>query len=152
MNSWKCLLDMARARADRTGQDVSPCFSLVWRRRTCSRAGLPCFTLRDIARQLPSPGNGYSCVKVGCAPRGAHSCPSKRVPWSPGRCVLGQGLCCLPVSALGLPKKLPMTMQGEVVGGRHDPQQARAGQSRPRSCSQESVAWLRASHSFSSTS
>ena len=59
----------------------------------------------------------------GCAGRGAQGCPSEQGPCTPGGCVLGQGLCRLPGSALSLPGELPTALWGEAVGGRGDSQQ-----------------------------
>ena len=61
----------------------------------------------------------------GCAARGAQGCPSQQGPCTPGGCVLGQGLCRLPGSALSLPGELPTVLWGEGVGGRSSPCQGR---------------------------
>ena len=45
-----------------------------------------------------------------CAGRGAQGCPSEQGPCTPGGCVLGQGLCRLPGSALSLPGELPTAL------------------------------------------
>ena len=61
----------------------------------------------------------------GCAGRGAQGCPSEQGPCTPGGCVLGQGLCRLPGSALSLPGEIPTALWGEGVGGRSYPCQGR---------------------------
>ena len=60
-----------------------------------------------------------------CAGRGAQGCPSQQGPCTPGGCVLGQGLCRLPGSALSLPGEIPTALWGEAVGGRSYPCQGR---------------------------
>ena len=55
----------------------------------------------------------------GCAARGAQGCPSEQGPCTPGSCVLGQGLCRLPGSALSLPGELPTALWGEAMGRRY---------------------------------
>ena len=47
-----------------------------------------------------------------------------RVP-APRGCLLGQGLCLLPGSALSLPGEINMVLWGEDAGGRIDPNQGR---------------------------
>ena len=99
--------------------------SLLWRRRTCSKAGLPCCTVRGRGHDgCISQGWPKGC-EAGCAGRGAQGCPSEQGPFTPGGCVLGQGLCRLPGSALSLPGELPTGLWGEGVGGRSDLQQGR---------------------------
>ena len=66
----------------------------------------------------------------GCAARGAQGRPSELGPCTPGACVLGQGLCHLPGSALSLPGELPTALRGEAVGGRNDHRQDNAGHGR----------------------
>ena len=61
----------------------------------------------------------------GCAGRGAQGCPSEQGPCTSGGCVLGQGLCCLPGSALSMPWELPTVLWGEGMGGRSSPCQGR---------------------------
>ena len=62
-------------------------------------------------------------VKVGVQPGVLRAVLPSRVPAPPGGCVLGQGLCRLPGSALSLPGELPTVLWGEAVGGRGDSQQ-----------------------------
>ena len=76
-----------------------------------------------------------------CAARGAQGHPSELGPCTPGACVLGQGLCHLPGSALSLPGELPTALWGEGEGGRSSPCQGRVllllrGCSRDQGCSQ----------------
>ena len=63
--------------------------------------------------------------EAGCAARAAQGCPSQPGPCTLGGCVLRQGLCRLPGSALSLPGELPMTLWGEGMGRRSDPCQGR---------------------------
>jgi len=59
-----------------------------------------------------------------CSP----GCPKLSFPaWSvhPRGCVLGQGLCCLPGTAIRLPGELTTAKRGEAMGGRSDPWQGR---------------------------
>ena len=114
--------------------------SLVEKRRTCCRAGLPCCTVR----------------RQGMTAMGTQGCSSEQGPFAPGGCVLGQGLCCLPGSALSLPRRsaqhcreeIRTALQGEAVGRRSNPRQGRA-----RSlCCREGAAWVRAAHSSTSSS
>ena len=80
---------------------------------------------RDRASQ-PSFVQGWlrGC-EATCAARRARGCPSEQGPCTPGGCVLGQGLCRLPGSALSLPGELLTALWGEAVGGRSHPQQGR---------------------------
>ena len=92
-------------------------------RRLSSRAGLPCCTIRGRGHDsLLLSGRAADC-EGGCAGRGAQGCPSEQGPCTPGGCVLGQGLCRLPGSALSLHGELPTALWGEAVGGRGDSQQ-----------------------------
>ena len=50
-----------------------------------------------------SQGQLQDC-EARCAAMGAQGCSSEQGPFAPGGCVLGQGLCCLPGSALSLPR------------------------------------------------
>ena len=92
-------------------------------RRLSSRAGLPCCTIRGRGHDsLLLSGRAANC-EAGCAARGAQGCPSEQGPCTPGGCVLGQGLCHLPGSALSLPGELPTVLWGEAVAARGDSQQ-----------------------------
>ena len=79
--------------------------SLVEKRRPCCRAGLPCCTVRGQGMTAAfSQGQLQDC-EARCAAMGTQGCSSEQGPFAPGGCVLGQGLCCLPGSALSLPRR-----------------------------------------------
>jgi len=75
---------------------------------------------------MPAPAEGFpaaaqstalraacSIWAAGCAAPlqpGAQGCPADQVPAVP------QGLCCLPGSALSLPRELPRALRGDVSG------------------------------------
>ena len=97
----------------------------VWRRRPCSRAGLPCCTVRGTGHGgCLLPGTAAGVCRRGCS-QGCPGLSLRAGSLQPRGCVLGQGLCRLPGSALSLPGELPTALWGEAVWGRRDPRQGR---------------------------
>ena len=117
--------------------------SLLWR-RTCSRAGLLRSTIRGTAHEVS--------LLLGLAARVCSQVYSQGCPGlsfragslHPRGCVLEQGLCCLPGSALSLPGELPTAPGDKLWVEGVMPGRAEAF------WSQEGVAWVRGAHRFRS--
>ena len=140
--SRRVLLELAHPAAGRICR-MALRVSFLWR-KACSRAGLPCCTIRGTGHEsFLLPGMSARVGRWVCS----QGCPGpsfRAGSLHPRGCVLGQGLCRLPGSALSLPRELPTMLQGEAAVGRCDSWQGRVllqwrGCCMGQSCSQLAI-------------
>ena len=87
---------------------------LEWRRKRCSKAGLPCCTIRGTGHEAACSQGWLQGCEGGCAARGAQGCPSEQGPCALSVC---QGWTLLPARVSTQPAwDHLMVLGGETVG------------------------------------